>query len=106
MNEKEKAIDFIYGIFVAIVGSLLVSSIIEFDNAVFGNWSSLVIGYWNFMFILSSFAFFQVSKIIIKKYGVKKSTLRAFDIGTIVCILIGIYVMAWDIIVVRVLSHK
>ncbi|MCJ7424265.1 hypothetical protein MUP01_08360 [Candidatus Bathyarchaeota archaeon] len=93
MATQGKAQDFVYGIFVAIIGSLLVSSIIEIDDNIFGNGSRLALGYWGFMFIVSSIAFFQVSKRILKGYSVQKSSLKGFDWATIICILLGIIVI-------------
>jgi hypothetical protein len=93
MATQGKAQDFVYGIFVAIVGSLFVSSIIEIDDNIFGNGSRLAIGWWGFMFIVSSIIFFQVSKKILKGYSVQKSSLKGFDWASIICFLLGIAVI-------------
>ena len=97
MAMQGKAQDFLYGIFVAIIGSLLVSCIIEIADNIFGNGFRLAIGYWGFMFIVSSIAFFQFSKRILKGYSVQKSYLKDFDRATIICTILGIIVIVFAI---------
>jgi hypothetical protein len=98
MTAQERGKDFFYGIIDTIFGNFLVSSIIEYDNNVFVNGSRLAIGFWALMFMVSSIAFFQVTKLILRDFEFQKSTLQKFDFATIVCVLLGIIEIGYAIV--------
>lgn len=60
----------------------------HFENKPFG-----IFAYWAFGFIVSSALFFQLVKFIMKRFGTPKIALRAFDVATIIFIVVGIILM-------------
>jgi hypothetical protein len=95
---QERGKDFFYGIFAAIIGNFVVSSIVQYDNNVFANGSHFAILFWAFMFIVTSILFFYTCKIILKDYGFQESTLKQFDRAIIICVLFGIIGIVYAIV--------
>jgi len=99
MEQNERAFDFFLGAMVGILGNFLVSSIIELAQSSFANSSDLVISYWAFMFAFSSICFFQVVKIALKRFlGTQNISLRIFDIASVICFALGIFIILLRII--------
>lgn len=88
---------FFVGIMVGILGNFLVSTTIEIAKATFekGNISD-ILWYWALMFIISSVFTFQLTKWAVRRFGIAERELRAFDIATIILVLLGFFVIVWD----------
>lgn len=57
----------------------------QFENKPYG-----IFAFWTFGFIVSSVLFFQLVKFIIKRFDTTQIALRAYDVATIVLIIVGI----------------
>lgn len=95
MELKKETLAFYVGIMVGVFGNFLVSCIVEIAKGVFEKTPSHVLGYWGLMFIFSSISFFQITKLGMKKLVAPKSLLSAFDVATIMCIILGIIVIVY-----------
>jgi len=90
---QRDVLSFFVGVMVGIVGNLLVSTFIEMVKAMFEK--SNILWYWAIMFIFSSVVTFQLTKWAVRKLGIAQRELRAFDIATIILVLVGIFVIVW-----------
>lgn len=90
MTTRRDAFSFYLGIMVGVIGNFLVSSIFEFSKAILekANWNILF--YWAIMFIVSSIAFFQTTKLAMGRFEIPPSLPQAFNIATVICIVLGI----------------
>jgi len=91
---KRDVLSFFVGIMIGILGNFLVSTAIEMSKAIFEE--SNFLWYWALMFIFSSVFTFQLIKWAVRRLGIAQRELRAFDIATIILVLLGIFVIVWD----------
>ena len=89
MAIRRDVLAFYLGIMVGVIGNFLVSSIFEFSKAMFERADGNMMLYGAIMFITSSIAFFQATKIALGQLGFRHP-LRIFDVITIVCIVLGL----------------
>jgi amino acid transporter len=92
-EENKDAKIFIWGIIVAIVGSLFTSSIFATLSSLFSKADLLITIFYMGTFIGLSMAFWQVSKLALKQIGIKKE-LWIFDIATLLFLAIGVISLA------------
>jgi len=89
-------------VMVGVVGSLLVSCIIEMAKLAFEKFNIHdTYSYWAIIFILSSTFFFQLTKWAIRRLGVAQRELPIFDIATIILIVVGIFAIAIILYILR-----
>lgn len=98
MELKGKALDFYLGIMVGVIGNLVASCLVEVANNIFEGKSGMILGFWGFMFGASSVALFQITKIVLKHYGVAKSALKFLDPASIICIGLGVFVIVFAVL--------
>jgi len=94
LGQNERALDFLYGALVGVLGNFLVSSIVGIDESIFGNASSMAIGFWGFSFILSSLFFFYFTKQAMRRF-LPQSDLSPFNWAILICIILGVVVIAF-----------
>lgn len=91
---RGKAFDFFMGVMVGIVGNFFVSSLIEMVKSLPSKDSAVFTAYWAGIFIASSILTFQFSKYTLKRLKVTpKRLLCYFDVGTLILVGLGIFVM-------------
>lgn len=93
MTIRRETLSFYLGIMVGVIGNFLVSSIFEFSKAMFQRAEANMMLYGALMFIVSSVAFFQATKMALRLLNVEVS-LRMFDVATIVCVVLGLIPLA------------
>jgi hypothetical protein len=89
---NKEAYTFFSGIFVAIMGSIFVSSMFESAKSVLSKDLPIVVIFWNIVFLFSSVTFWQWSKKFLKKIEIFKD-LWLFDWASFACILVGLFVI-------------
>lgn len=97
MELRPETLAFYVGIMVGVIGNFLVSCSVEIAKGVFEKAPSHVIGYWGFMFILSSTGFLQLTKWAMNRLvtPTPRAFSRYFDIGTLILIGAGIVVLVY-----------
>lgn len=101
MANRRDILAFYVGVIVGVVGNLLASTIVEIVNNIFKGMNAsgeIIIAYWGFMFAVTSVLFFGLIKWALRRLEVEERELRAFDIGIVVCVLVGIFVIVYAII--------
>lgn len=95
MELKKETLAFYVGVMVGVMGNFFVSCSVEIVKSVFEKAASHIIGYWGFMFMLSSVLFFQITKWGMKKLEPRIHFLWLFHVATIICIALGIIVIVY-----------
>jgi len=97
MEKNKEALTFFMGAMVGFVGSIFVTSMFEFAKIALPNGAGYALFYWGLMLILSSIAFFQLTKKTLGGIGISEG-LRQFDWATGICVAVGIVAIIWAIL--------
>ena len=100
-RKEKKGLEFFYGIFTALAGSFVVSSIFENARSTFNKEPLYMISFYASMFMVSSFVMFQISKLALEEYF-RKEELKAFDKASIICFALGIFQIVFYALFIRI----
>ena len=100
-GEDRNAVSFYLSIMLGLLGSFVTATLVEIGKGLLQNpLPKLEISYFAILFCASSFAFFQITKFAMERFGVRRG-LNAFDKAIAICIILGIYTIIWVDIIAR-----